>query len=103
MRSLLISAVLGLSLAAVAPSVTSAQTASAAKPAAMTTAAKPAAAMTMAKPASAMTPAKSAAKGGGVKAADRTPISKACSAQADAKKLHGNDRQKFRADCMKKG
>ena len=34
-------------------------------------------------------------------AADRSPISKACSAQADAKNLHGKPRDKFRRACMK--
>jgi psiF repeat len=31
----------------------------------------------------------------------RTDISLACSKQADEKKLHGTERKKFRADCMK--
>ena len=39
----------------------------------------------------------------GVKASQRTPISIACSKQADAKNLHGKERQKFRAACMNKG
>ncbi len=30
-----------------------------------------------------------------------TPESKACSAQADAKGLHGKDRQTFRRACLK--
>jgi hypothetical protein len=31
----------------------------------------------------------------------KTEISKKCSADADAKKLHGTERKKFRATCMK--
>ena len=31
----------------------------------------------------------------------RSPESVACSKQADEKGLHGKDRKKFRADCMK--
>ena len=89
MRHLIIAATLGLSLAGGALAAPTDTT----KPAA-TAPAKP---MAAAKPATA---AKAPAKAG-VKAADRTPISKACSAQADAKKLHGKDRQAFRATCMK--
>ena len=33
--------------------------------------------------------------------AERSAKSKECSAQADAKKLHGKERKKFRAACMK--
>jgi len=33
-------------------------------------------------------------------AADRTPVSLACSAQADTQGLHGSDRQKFRRHCL---
>ncbi|WP_322419417.1 hypothetical protein [Mesorhizobium huakuii] len=33
----------------------------------------------------------------------RTAISRQCSALADAKKLHGKAREKFRADCKKNG
>ncbi|WP_081615321.1 PsiF family protein [Rhizobium freirei] len=33
----------------------------------------------------------------------QTDISKACSAQADAKGLHGKARAKFRSDCKKNG
>ncbi|MDL2399130.1 PsiF family protein [Rhizobium mayense] len=33
----------------------------------------------------------------------QTDISKACSAQADAKGLHGKERSKFRAQCKKSG
>jgi hypothetical protein len=33
----------------------------------------------------------------------KTAISKACSAQADAKGLHGKERHKFRAECKKNG
>ncbi len=32
-----------------------------------------------------------------------TPIAKECSAQADAKGLHGKERQKFRNACKKAG
>ncbi len=40
---------------------------------------------------------------GRVKAEDRSAISKACSAQADAKGLHGKERSNFRNSCKKKG
>ncbi|MGV1757626.1 PsiF family protein [Rhizobium sp. P44RR-XXIV] len=33
----------------------------------------------------------------------QTAVSKACSAQADAKGLHGKARAKFRSDCKKSG
>ncbi|PST20446.1 hypothetical protein C7U61_09355 [Rhizobium sp. JAB6] len=33
----------------------------------------------------------------------QTAVSKACSAQADAKGLHGKARAKFRSDCKKNG
>jgi len=33
----------------------------------------------------------------------KTAISKQCSALADAQKLHGKAREKFRADCKKNG
>lgn len=33
----------------------------------------------------------------------KTEISKACSMQADAQKLHGKAREKFRSDCKKNG
>ncbi|MBZ9906264.1 hypothetical protein LB557_09685 [Mesorhizobium sp. BR115XR7A] len=33
----------------------------------------------------------------------KTAISKQCSALADARKLHGKAREKFRADCKKNG
>jgi hypothetical protein len=36
-------------------------------------------------------------------AMDKKAISKACSDQADAKKLHGKDRKTFRAACKKNG
>ena len=38
---------------------------------------------------------------GPVPMAQRSEISKTCSAQADAKNLHGKDRSKFRRACMK--
>jgi hypothetical protein len=34
-------------------------------------------------------------------ASDRKAVSKECSAEANAKGLHGKERQKFRADCKK--
>ncbi len=34
---------------------------------------------------------------------DKKAIAKECSAQADAKGLHGKARQKFRSDCKKAG
>jgi len=34
---------------------------------------------------------------------DKKAISKECSAQADAKGLHGKERHKFRSDCRKNG
>jgi hypothetical protein len=34
---------------------------------------------------------------------DKKAISKACSDQANAKGLHGEERKKFRADCKKNG
>ena len=40
-------------------------------------------------------------KKGPVPAAQRTEISKTCSTSADAKNLHGKDRDKFRRACMK--
>ena len=33
----------------------------------------------------------------------KAAISKACSAQADAKNLHGKERKNFRAECMRSG
>jgi hypothetical protein len=34
---------------------------------------------------------------------EKTAISKQCSSMADAKGLHGKDREKFRAQCKKNG
>ena len=34
---------------------------------------------------------------------EKKKISQECSAQANDKKLHGKDRQKFRASCIKRG
>ena len=34
---------------------------------------------------------------------EKKAISKACSDQADAKGLHGDERKKFRAECKRKG
>ncbi len=45
-------------------------------------------------------PAATAAKKGAQKQA-KTPEGQACSADADAKNLHGKERKKFRAACMK--
>jgi hypothetical protein len=47
----------------------------------------------------ATTTAAAAPAASGAKA--KSPESQACSAQADAKGLHGSDREKFRADCLK--
>ena len=59
-------------------------------------------------PASTSVSAASAATAGSVVAAPdgriiggRTPISLACSAQADARGLHGNERRRFRRTCMR--
>jgi len=56
-----------------------------------------------AKPAAAAPADKAAAPAKAAKPAkaERSAKSKECSAQADAKKLHGKERKKFRADCMK--
>jgi hypothetical protein len=35
--------------------------------------------------------------------AEQKAISKACSDQANAKSLHGDERKKFRAECKRKG
>lgn len=37
------------------------------------------------------------------KTPEKTAISKQCSALADAQKLHGKAREKFRAECKKNG
>jgi len=37
------------------------------------------------------------------KSPEKTAISKQCSVLADAKGLHGKDREKFRAECKKNG
>jgi hypothetical protein len=50
--------------------------------------------------ASAQSPAPSEPK---MTAAQKQAISKECSAQADAKGLHGKARKKFRSACRKKG
>jgi hypothetical protein len=34
---------------------------------------------------------------------EQKAVSKACSDQANAKNLHGDERKKFRADCKRKG
>jgi hypothetical protein len=36
-------------------------------------------------------------------AGSKAAISKECSTQADSKGLHGKERKKFRADCIKNG
>jgi hypothetical protein len=61
----------------------------------------PAPAMTPATPAPAMAPA----AGAMAPAATMTKaqISKACSTQADAKKLHGKPRNSYRSACIKNG
>ncbi|MBB6487478.1 PsiF family protein [Rhizobium lusitanum] len=71
---------------ATTPSATTTAPAATTTPKAMTTA--PKAATTMAP--KAMKPA-------------QTDVSKACSAQADAKGLHGKARAKFRSECKKNG
>jgi hypothetical protein len=57
-----------------------------------------------------MTPAKPAAPAAAATkpapapmAGDKMAISKACSDQADAKKLHGKERRKFREECKRNG
>ncbi len=98
MRTLILGSILGVALAggamAAAKDTPKGAMAPAAQPAAATA---PTAKSTKAKS------EKAKGTGTGVKAADRTPISKACSAQADTKKLHGAERAKFRDACMKKG
>ena len=56
-------------------------------------------------PAPAASPAAPMAKPAKVKmsAADKAALSKKCSADADAKGLHGKAREKFRSDCKKGG
>jgi hypothetical protein len=75
------------------------QTTTPAAPAATTTTTAPA--MTTTKPAMATTKPAMTGK------MDKTAISKKCSADADAKGLHGKDRKKFRDSCktqaMKQG
>jgi phosphate-selective porin len=51
---------------------------------------------TQSTPAEKMAPAAKTAK-------PRTEVSLECSKQADAKKLHGKERHKFRAECKKAG
>jgi hypothetical protein len=48
-------------------------------------------------------PPSSTAPGAAPSAADKQAISKACSQQADAKGLHGKERQKFRSACKRRG
>jgi psiF repeat len=48
-------------------------------------------------PAAATKPAPAAMAG------DKAAVSKTCSDQADAKKLHGKERRKFRAECKRTG
>ena len=62
-------------------------------------AAKPAAAAPATTTAPAASPAKPL-KGAAAKK-PQTPESMACSKDADAKNLHGNERKKFRSACMK--
>ena len=75
----------------------------AAKPATMP-AAKPAVATPAAKPAAIPAPAKPAPTAAAPKSAAFTassPASKACSEKADAKGLHGKERETFRDQCLK--
>ena len=44
-----------------------------------------------------------AAKSAKPTSAEKAVISKACSEQADAKKLHGKERKKFRSQCKRSG
>jgi hypothetical protein len=50
----------------------------------------------------ATTPAAPAAKAAKAPAKERTAKSLECSKEADAKGLHGKERQKFRSECKKK-
>ena len=55
-------------------------------------------------PASTTAPAATTAKKTAEKLTpEQKAISKQCSTLADAKKLHGKDREKFRAECKKNG
>jgi len=85
--------VLATSLLFLMQGVASAQTPAATPPTTPAPAASPAA------------PATPAAKPAKVKmsAADKAALSKKCSADADAKGLHGKAREKFRSDCKKGG
>jgi len=56
--------------------------------------------MTKSAPAEKMAPA---AKTDAKTAKPRTEVSLECSKQADAKKLHGEERRKFRSECKKTG
>lgn len=60
----------------------------------------PAATTTTTAPAAASTTVKKATT---AKTPEQTAISKQCSVLADAKGLHGKDREKFRAECKKNG
>ena len=62
--------------------------------------APPPAPMTKSAPAEKMAPA---AKSDAKAAKPRTEVSLECSKQADAKKLHGEERRKFRSACKKTG
>ena len=87
MRTFIVTAIVSLALAGAAVAQTTAP--------ATTKTTKP-----MAAPAATMAskPAKTASTVG---RKPMTEASKACSAQADAKSLHGKDREKFRRSCMK--
>jgi hypothetical protein len=54
-------------------------------------------------PAAKAAPAMKTAPAAKASSKERSAISKKCSADADAKKLHGKERKTFRSDCMKTG
>ncbi len=98
MRTIMLASIAALLMASAVDAQTAATTTTpAAKSTTKTTKAmKPAASTTaMSSSASSSTPAKASGR------KPQTAESKACSAQADAKNLHGKDRQKFRRGCMK--
>lgn len=112
MRTFFITAIAALALAGSASAQMTTKPAD--KPAAKATKmtpAKPAAKPAMAAPAPTTAPAMAAetpkakktktASTGSVGRKPMTPESKACSAQADTKGLHGKDREKFRRECLK--
>ena len=58
---------------------------------------------TTAAPAAAATTTTTAKKKTAAMSPEKQAISKQCSSLADAKDLHGKDREKFRAECKKNG